>query len=1024
MKKFLLLLILTIQIASEAAGQLPHSMTFEWMGKKEGMPGLEILDLKTDKQGIIWMATNDGLYRWNGLDLDKFVNEKNNKNSISGNYVFEIDELKDGRLYCSTNKGISILNTETKRWLNIHIPLNNEANFANHSLQINDSTIVTLFGYYGIIFLDIKHLKFKLIKTKDIDITLNYLQQTKVDNKNNLWVTCTGGLLKINLATLKTKVYKPLETTGKSKFDNLLIDVYFDSNQPNKLYCSSWGGGIKIFNIAEETFSSYYPEDTNLPQNVNNIVRKFYRYKNEGLVVSTSGGIKLFKFQTNTFEDLTLKRSEGNNIFTINGILFNPDSSIIVYNEEGFGKTIKQHFEFQLHKFESNIHLMYWNQQSTSDNLEGVSIYNNRTYVRKNLNTNTIIDSIPLPLLDKNYSETNGIFNTRGGKMICTSNGIFYLNIKSREHKQFSMYYPNAKGDEMNKFYQAIGLTDSTFLFINITGDLYKAGIAFKNNIPDKIINIEPILKGRLIQSSSVINDSIIYLAADNLYSYNSKSNQLTALINLYDQKNRERVTSFYTINADTFWIGFDQNGCKKYFKKDGKFYYYHIAPDKDHPTTYFEFTSDHENGIWAITYDGLVRIASNFKITYYNKRKELLNVIYSEDIQELSDHRVWINNYFGPIEVIANKDGNAPPQLNIEIREIRSGGTLLAINRNKDKVELLPGQSDLSFILSAIQTDFASKINYKFRLINHDENWQDLGHNRYVNISNLEPGNYRLEVVAYDPENIMKLASKIINITVHPEFFQRKEVQIISTILLLVLLVIIIKYLATKRLTLELAALQTQNELDQMRNTISRDIHDELGANITRITLATELLKRQDKNSNEFIEQLKKLGLLSKNLGKSLGEIVWSVNPQQNKSEYLILFIKQYLNEINEDVETEIQFTAIETGKNITITPKAQRNLFLVIKEAVNNAIKYSQATTIKVTLNLNTETRIISINIEDNGNGFDLNQLRPYSNGITNMKTRCSELNLRFNIDSELNKGTKVTIIGDINKIEQSFY
>jgi signal transduction histidine kinase len=248
--------------------------------------------------------------------------------------------------------------------------------------------------------------------------------------------------------------------------------------------------------------------------------------------------------------------------------------------------------------------------------------------------------------------------------------------------------------------------------------------------------------------------------------------------------------------------------------------------------------------------------------------------------------------------------------------------------------------------------------------------------------------------------------------------------VQITSALLLLVLLVIIIKYLATKRLTLELAALQTQNELDQMRNTISRDIHDELGANITRITLATELLKRQDKHSNEFIEQLKKLGLLSKNLGKSLGEIVWSVNPQQNKSEYLILFIKQYLNEINEDCEADIIFNGIEIGQNITITPKAQRNIFLIIKEAVNNALKYADATKINVSVNLNTENKQISIEITDNGKGFNLDELRPYSNGITNMKSRCSELNLRYSINSKINEGTSVTINGDLSKIEQSFY
>lgn len=1024
MKKFLILIILTIQIACEAAGQLPRNMTFEWMGKKEGMPGLEMLDLKTDKQGIIWMATNDGLYRWNGLDLDKFVHEKNNKNSISGNYIFEIDELKDGRLYFSTNKGISILNPETNRWLNIHIPLKNAVNYSNHSRLINDSTMVTLFGYYGICILDFKNFKYKMIKTRDIDSTLNYLKGTTIDNKNNVWVACTGGILKINIKTLQTEVIKPREISGKTQFDNLINDVYFTEKYPEKLWCATWGGGLKVLDINTRKIEAYNVESTDLPQNVHNIIHHIFIHQNDELLVSTSVGIKTFNFSNRTFTDLTLKKSEGDAITSINGIQYLRDSSIIVFNYEGWGKTIKQPIEFQQHKNPTPERLLFWNTNSTSENLEAISIYSKRTYFIRDLINNTIIDSIPLPLLDKNYSEANGIFKTINGKIITTSNGIFYLNEKKRTCKQLLACTTLVNIDEIRKTYESIGIDDSTILLNNNIGNIYKVHFKIKNGEIDCIDKSEPILTGRVVQRTSRINDSIIYLASDNLFSYNLKSNKLKAIIKLYDIENREQINTLYTINADTFWIAFEQNGCKKYFKQQGKFYYHHITPDKEHPTTYFVLVSDKENGMWGITYDGIIRIAPNFKITYYNRRKELFNFIYTEDLIELSDHRIWINNYSGPTEIIANKINYNRPALNVEIRDIRSGGVLLKLNENKDRVTLNPGQTDLSFILSAIQIDFASKINYKFRLINHNENQQDLGHNRYVSISNLEPGNYKLEVTAYDPENIIMPVIKIIDIQVNPRFFQRKPVQIFGIILLLALLIIIIKYFATKRLTIELAALQTQNELDQMRNTISRDIHDELGANITRITLATELLKRQDKNSNEFIEQLKKLGVLSKNLGKSLGEIVWSVNPQQNKSEYLILFIKQYLNDINEESDSNISFIHNETGKNITITPKAQRNLFLVIKEAVNNALKYSNAKAITVTLNLNTEASNISISIEDNGNGFDLNQLRPYSNGITNMKTRCNELNLRFNIDSELNKGTKVTITGDLSKIEQSFY
>jgi signal transduction histidine kinase/ligand-binding sensor domain-containing protein len=1022
-KNIYLLFILLISI-TQLYGQSSRTLTFEWKGKKEGMPGLEIMDLSIDKQGIMWMATNDGLYRWNGIDLDKIVHEKNNKNSISGNYIFEIDELKDGRLYFSTNKGISILNTVNNNWQNIYVPIENNVNYCNHSRLINDSTIVSLFGYYGICILNINQLKCTIFKTKAVDESLKYLKSSTVDNNNNLWVACTGGLLKINLSNNKTETFKPRETSGKSGFDNIINDVCYDPEYPGKIWCATWGGGFKVLDEKTKTFQSYYVEDTLLPQNVYNIIHRILRVKGNEIMVSTTAGIKTFDCAKRTFSDIHLKKENGSIIPIINGYKVISDSTIIVYNFEGWGKTVHQHFEFIPKSVNSDGATYVWNTKSTSEDLEKISIYANRVYKRINLNNGKIIDSIRLPLLDKTFSETNSFYHIGKGLILSTSNGLFFLNLITGKTNAINISDHTLPLEELKKINDAHLVNDSTIIITSISGNAFKLNFHLAEGEIKEIYKTRKFIIGKNIQKTAQPKTDLIYYVGDNIYQYNPQTDQLKKILQLFKIDNRETITSFYSADEEVFWIGFEQNGCKKFFRQNNQYSYYHIGPDKDHPTTYFALTSDKENGMWGITYDGLVRIASNYKITYYNKQIELLNVRNSDDIQTLADGRIWINNYPGQIEIVTNNIDYNYSNLNIEIRDLRSSGKSIKIDPAKNEVVLNPGQTDLSFYLSAIQTDFASKINYKFRLINHDNLWKDLGNNRYVNITNLEPGNYRLEISAYDPESILKPANKIIELNVLPSFFQRRIVQIFLTIIILTILIISIKYLATKRLTLELAALQTQNELDQMRNSISRDIHDELGANITRITLATELLRRQDKNSNEFIEQLKKLGTLSKNLGKSLGEIVWSVNPQQNKSEYLILFIKQYLNEINEDSEINIQFNHTEIGKNITITPKAQRNVFLVIKEAVNNALKYSNATNIQVTLELNTESNHIGINIEDNGQGFNLDELRPYSNGITNMKTRCRELNLRFNIKSEINNGTMVTIEGDLSKIEQTFY
>jgi signal transduction histidine kinase len=208
------------------------------------------------------------------------------------------------------------------------------------------------------------------------------------------------------------------------------------------------------------------------------------------------------------------------------------------------------------------------------------------------------------------------------------------------------------------------------------------------------------------------------------------------------------------------------------------------------------------------------------------------------------------------------------------------------------------------------------------------------------------------------------------------------------------------------------------------MRQSISKDIHDELGSSITRITRSTELLLRQKDDREVMESQLSRLGDLSKSLGKSLNEIVWAVNPKEDKLENFVLFARQYLQELGEENNIEIRTQLPVAGLEMLLLPKAQRNLFLFLKEASNNAIKYSGTKVIELKIEADQQRDEFFISLTDTGKGFNPEEIRPFSNGLSNMRTRCEELGITFHLHTAPGKGTTVSASGSLRKLEQKSY
>ncbi len=215
-----------------------------------------------------------------------------------------------------------------------------------------------------------------------------------------------------------------------------------------------------------------------------------------------------------------------------------------------------------------------------------------------------------------------------------------------------------------------------------------------------------------------------------------------------------------------------------------------------------------------------------------------------------------------------------------------------------------------------------------------------------------------------------------------------------------------------------QLILTEKQREAQSIRVNIARDIHDELGAGLTKITMMSDFVRKKlPVEQGEIAQMLQRITENSKGVSDALGEIVWAVNPSHDTLESLSSYLKNYSAHYLEGtgIKGEYDFPINILPRNVE--PALKRNVFLVLKEALNNAVKYAKADTIWVTFV--TDGNTFKLSIRDNGVGFnpeEKSQNGGSGNGLVNMKKRMELLGCQYNIQSEPGKGCTVTAFGTI--------
>ena len=190
------------------------------------------------------------------------------------------------------------------------------------------------------------------------------------------------------------------------------------------------------------------------------------------------------------------------------------------------------------------------------------------------------------------------------------------------------------------------------------------------------------------------------------------------------------------------------------------------------------------------------------------------------------------------------------------------------------------------------------------------------------------------------------------------------------------------------------------------MRNSIADDLHDDIGSALSGISIMNELAKAK---SPEASSLLASIGESTVTIQENMSDIVWAIKSENDRFENVLQRMNQFASEILDAKNIELDFKSETSLSALRLTMEQRKNFYLFFKEAINNAVKYSHAK--KVSVSIARKDHCAEMNITDDGKGFDSTKIFN-GNGMNTLKKRAAELSADFKITSNLNEGTAVQL------------
>ncbi len=381
----------------------------------------------------------------------------------------------------------------------------------------------------------------------------------------------------------------------------------------------------------------------------------------------------------------------------------------------------------------------------------------------------------------------------------------------------------------------------------------------------------------------------------------------------------------------------------------------------------------------------------------------------------------LWFSTTKGVVVVVPQTQPVETPMPNVVLEEILLDGIPVARNSVPASLRIPPGRHRLEIRYTGLRYDSPETIRFRYRLAGWDSDWVDAGTSRTAIYNFVPPGEYQFRVIACNSDgtwspNVAELA------LIYQRYFWQSWWFIgLAGTGLLVGVGGSVRLVEKQKTKNRLKRLEQERALEQERTRIARDLHDEMGAKLCRISFLSEHARRGNIEATDMQEQITSISDESREVLHSLDEIVWAVNPQNDTLEHVASYLGQYANDYFQmtGVGCELDFPSQLPPR--PVSSHVRHHLFLAVREALTNILKHAGASQVKISITCGGSQ--FEIIIEDNGRGFDPANIPSRSNppggeadpgnGLPNMNRRMADLGGCCQLISSPGKGTTVKFI-----------
>lgn len=966
---------------------------FERLEINDGLAHNSIYSIYQDKAGFMWFATPNGLNRYDGNSI-QIYQYNTGETPVASNFVRgNIVEDDRGNIWYSNESGFFRWNAMHEK-IEMMVSIINNPAFAGETRIIMslDSVLWIMNNTAGLIEMNVHTRKMQIVpwpeafKNKPIDYSF-----TVYDGKGNIWVKTNNVRPSLAVLDVRKKKYSiqqisfsplllffgdngekmwvfknkvSLDKPGEEMRDFPMDEISKSGDPVNirsaisdkygRWWFTTLGNGLLSLNIATGKITKYLSNILRLKSLPFNITTYMAIDKNENLWIGSDGG---------GVARLNLKEPR----FKIFPIIVGDHAELSNYFTKCFFEDDEGRIWFGTHS-------------------DGLNIYNPVTDHLRNYRKNKRSNSIP-------GNTVGAIFEDSHGNMWIGSNGGLSLFDEKKGTFHTIPIYGLPEKLPLNTSFvfkirelQSGSLICATWLGIVEVKRINNQYVGIARKEPYLRVNITDVLEmpGNNFYIATSHGDGLIKARLNE-----SKFDSVTSFLKGLDIRSITRSRK----NPQYLWVA-TGSGLAYFNTKTNN--YELLNESKGLPNNYTYGTLEDDQGnVWISTNKGLSFFDfKKNKFTNYS----FYNGLQSNEFNTQAFYRGQSGNfYFGGVQGF-NWFNNLVPQPQAEkpsvaVTQIEVNGLKYMKDENfykNNTIEVPYDKNYFAFHIAVLDYTLPEANRIKYRMEGWETNFITT-ENKIARYSNLPPGKYVFRVLSVNGDDQWSEEKKIL-IHIQAPFWKKPLFILLVAIILLSIIVYITSYLSKEKAKRKMIALEKQIAVDAERFRISADMHDEIGSNITHIALVSELARSQEKSANELKNEMKLISSTARNLVQSMSEIIWTLNPQNDTLDNLTAYMREQFRAYFEPFSIPFEIYFPDEIPDIKLNNEQRRNLFLVAKELLHNALKHAKASNISISLRITSKQLIFRV--VDDGIGMRKTKVKASSNGIRNLKKRMKDI------------------------------